>query len=227
MDDAEELIADLCKRVHGGFKAQMGDHVVDFARPWPRFTVRELFQKHVGVDLGRGCDRERLAAACRERGHVAGEGEDWDDLFFKLWLNHVEPALPSDRPVIVHRYPPSQAALAVVEKDGDGTHWARRFEVYAGGLELANAFEELTDPVEQRARFEKDMALRERVYDDFEPSPLDEGFLQALGEGMPPSGGIALGVDRLVMLLAGEPDIDFTLWLKSASEESRSQSPGP
>jgi lysyl-tRNA synthetase class 2 len=116
--------------------------------------------------------------------------------------------------VLVTRYPASQAALSVVDEDPDGSRWARRFEVYAGGLELGNAFEELTDPVEQRRRFAADMELRRATYgDDFPPSPVDEDFLAALAEGMPPSGGIAMGVDRLIMLVADEPDIGFTFWL--------------
>jgi lysyl-tRNA synthetase class 2 len=116
--------------------------------------------------------------------------------------------------VFVTRYPASQAALSVIVEEADGSRWAERFEIYAGGLELANAFEELTDPVEQRRRFEADMAERARIYGAaFPPSPIDEEFLAALAEGMPPSGGIALGVDRLVMLLADEPDLRFTVWL--------------
>src|SRR5262249_34346868 len=116
-----------------------------------------------------------------------------------------EPGLPADRAVLVTRFPASQAALAVIDEDG----WARRFEAYVGGVELGNAFEELTDPVEQRRRFVADQAHRREG-----PSPpLPEAFLAALEEGMPPSGGIAVGVDRLVMLLAGEEDIEYTRWI--------------
>ena len=128
----------------------------------------------------------------------------WDDLYFKIWLNLIEPRLPADRAVFVTRYPASQAALSVIDTDPDGSRWAERFEVYAGGLELGNAFEELTDPGEQRRRFIEDMELRSEVYgNDFPVNPLDEEFLDALAEGMPPSGGIAMGVDWLVMLLRG------------------------
>ena len=114
--------------------------------------------------------------------------------------------------MFVVRYPASQAALAVIDADPDGSRWARRFEVYAGGLELANAFEELTDPVEQRRRFAADLALRARLYPDWPASPMPEAFLAALEDGMPPSGGIALGVDRLVMLVADEADIATVRW---------------
>ncbi len=115
--------------------------------------------------------------------------------------------------MFVLRYPPSQAALAVIDQDSDGTRWARRFEVYAGGLELANAFEELTDPVEQRRRFDADLELARRVRGPAGPEvPMPEDVLAALEDGMPPSGGIALGVDRLAMLFAGEDDIDWVSW---------------
>ena len=147
--------------------------------------------------------------------------DTWDDLYFRIWLNRIEPGLPADQAVFVFRYPPSQAALSVVDADPDGTPWARRFEAYAGGLELCNAFEELTDPVEQRRRFVADMAARASAYGpSFPANPLDEGFLHALEEGMPPSAGIALGVDRMVMLFADEPDLDYTLWLPSYTGSS-------
>ncbi|MCC7442074.1 MAG: EF-P lysine aminoacylase GenX [Bdellovibrionales bacterium] len=216
MRDTEELVAALCRRVHGSTRFVYQGREIDVTTPWPRLRVRDLFREHLGLELRPDTPRATLAEACADRGHSVSESEDWDDLYFKLWLNHVEGKLPAGRAVFVHRYPPSQAALAVVDSDPDGTPWAKRFEFYAGGLELGNAFEELTDPAEQRARFEKDMALRTRVYGpSFPKSPIDEGFLEALAEGMPPSGGIAVGVDRLVMLLADEPDIDFTLWLPS------------
>jgi lysyl-tRNA synthetase class 2 len=179
--------------------------------------VRDLFRDLAGIDLVACSSAENLAQECRRLGLPADlTRETWDDLYFKIWLNLIEPKLPSDRAVFVTRYPESQAALSVIDSDPDGSRWARRFEAYAGGLELGNAFEELTDPVEQRRRFTKDMDLRTELYGpDFPKSPLDEGFLGALAEGMPPSGGIAMGVDRIVMLFADEPEIDFTVWLKS------------
>src|SRR5262249_35227641 len=128
----------------------------------------------------------------------------WDDRFFRIWLAVVEPRLPRDRAVLVTRYPASQAALAVVDDEG----WARRFEGYIGGLEVGNAFAGLTHPVEQRRRFCAEQALRRAG----PQPPLPEEFLAALEEGLPPSGGIAVGVDRLTMLLAGEEDIEYVRW---------------
>jgi lysyl-tRNA synthetase class 2 len=210
MADTEALVAELARAVTGGTRLPWRGGTLDVAPPWPRLTVRELMQRHAGVDPVPGAD---LRAACARAGLHTAPDDDWDALFFRLWLELVEPRLPADRPCFVERYPASQAALAVVGEDPDGTPWARRFEVYAGGLELANAFYELTDPVVQRARFEADRALRARVDPTGPQPPLDEGFLAALEEGLPPSAGIALGVDRLVMLLADEPDIAYTVWM--------------
>jgi lysyl-tRNA synthetase class 2 len=215
MRDAEELLAFVATELHGEPVIRRGGRTISVAPPWPRLRVRDLFAELAGVDLVRASTPEALARECARLG-VGGDpsAETWDDLYFRIWLNVIEPRLPADRAVFVTRYPASQAALAVVDEDSDGSRWARRFELYAGGLELGNAFEELTDPAEQRARFEHDMELRAQLYGpSFPPSPIDEGFLGALAEGMPPAGGIAVGVDRLVMLFADEEDIRFTFWL--------------
>jgi lysyl-tRNA synthetase class 2 len=183
-------------------------HGLNLALPWPRLRVRDLFAE-VGVDLVR----DDLWDACNRLHVRTAPTDSWDDLYFRIWLERIEPLLPTDGPIFVTRYPASQAALAVVDADPDGSLWARRFEVYAGGLELGNAFEELTDPVEQRRRFEADLALRRQEHPDWPVSPMPEEFLAALAEGMPPSAGIAMGVDRLAMLFANEPDIDYLNWL--------------
>jgi lysyl-tRNA synthetase class 2 len=217
--DTEFLVEALALRIHGRPEIRFGEQVISVKAPWPRLRVRDLFRE-IGVDLVASNTAEALAQECRRLGVVPAdallENDTWDDLYFRIWLNRIEPNLPADRAVFVERYPPSQAALAVLDRDSDGSIWAKRFEFYIGGLELGNAFEELTDAKEQRARFERDMRERETLYGSaFPASPIDEEFLGALEEGMPPSGGIAVGVDRLVMLLANEPDIEKTLWLRS------------
>lgn len=215
MADVEELVAALATAIHGAPRLTFAGQTIDVTPPWPRLTVRELFRAHAGVDPVPGGD---LAAACARHGLDSPPDDDWDARYFRLWLSVVEPHLPADRPCFVTRYPASQAALARVDADPDGTPWARRFEVYAGGLELGNAFDELTDAAAQRARFADDQATRRAAYGDAWPeSPVDEDFLGALTEGLPPSSGIALGVDRLVMLLADERDLAYTLWLPDVS----------
>lgn len=228
MVDVENLVAQLATQINGGPWLTYQGREISLAPPWPRLKVRDLFMKFAGVDLTQNQSAESLSAHCKRLGLMVSQKTEsrpgdcqrnWDDLYFNIWLNVIEPKLPQDHAVFVTRYPASQAALSVIDQDPDGSHWARRFEVYAGGLELGNAFEELTDPVEQRRRFVKDMELRTQVYGPgFPKNPLDEDFLSALSEGMPPSSGIAMGVDRLIMLLADEPEIDYTFWLsRSAS----------
>jgi lysyl-tRNA synthetase class 2 len=206
--DTEELVCHLAIQIHGTPELSYQGKTFSVSTPWPRLRARDLFLQHASVDL----THDDLGEACHRLGIATSAGDTWDDLYFRIWLGAVEPRLPC--PVLVTRYPASQAALSVIDADPDGSRWARRFEAYAGGLELANAFEELTDPTEQRRRFEADMELRARTYGpSFPKSPLPEEVLAALEEGMPPSGGIALGVDRLVMLLCDEPDIDYTFFL--------------
>lgn len=215
--DVEALVAHVATALHGEPAVTYQGQRISFAPPWPRLSVRELFRAHAGVDLGVASATGSLRDACHALEIATRADDTWDDLFFRLWLERVEPALPADRAVFVCRYPASQAALAVLDADPDGSRWAKRFEIFAGGLELGNAFEELTDPDEQRHRFVADMEERARAHGgEILPNEPDEGFLAALAEGMPPCAGIAIGVDRLVMLLADEPDIDYTFWLPAA-----------
>ncbi len=214
MRDVECLFEALAQKLWGRSFLFFQGQKISVQSPWPRLTVRDLFREYAGFDLAgksRVCDIQK---ECGRLGLHWNPEETWDDLYFKIWLNEIEPRLPADQAVFVIRYPVSQAALAQVEQDEDGFSWARRFEVYAGRFELGNAFQELTDAVEQKRRFLKDMQLRKETYGASVPqSDMDEEFLEALHEGMPPSGGIAMGVDRMVMLFADEPEIEWTRWL--------------
>ena len=177
---------------------------VDRALPgFERLSMREAFTRHAGVDPWAHDTADALRAAARAAGvAVPTDSPAWDDVFFQVFLNAVEPALTHGPPVFVWGYPASQAALARLDP-ADPTV-ALRFELYAGGFELANAFDELTDPVEQRARFEQDRA--DRAAAGRAAPPIDEALLSALPH-MAPTSGIALGVDRLVMWLTGAVDI--------------------
>lgn len=169
-----------------------------------RLTVRDAFRRHAGVDLAALRAPAALRGALDAAGLDHAPGDDWDDLFFRLFLARVEPHLGHGRVTILEEYPASQAALARVRDDAE---WpvALRFEVYAAGIELANAFDELTDAAEQRRRHEADRAWR-RAHGREMPD-LDEAFLAALAAGHPPAAGIALGVDRLVALVLGKSDL--------------------
>lgn len=187
------------------------------AAPFRRITMAEAFFRWChGLDIlatvtaeGLG-DAEALRAATARAGLETRADEDWESGFFRLLLEHVEPALAQEPSFLTH-WPSPQAALA--RRDAAAPRAALRFELFAGGMELANAFEELTDPVEQRRRLVADMAERERVHGPGAAWPVDEDFLAALELGMPPCSGIALGLDRLVMLVSGARRIGDVQWL--------------
>jgi elongation factor P--(R)-beta-lysine ligase len=173
-----------------------------WAPPFRRTTVSALFSAHVGVALRGDETASQLRAALGSAGIAVGNASAWDDLFYQAFLDRIEPALAGGPPTFVFDWPAPLGALARAKADDP---WlVERFELYAGGLELANAFGELTDPVEQRRRFlaeAKERAERGRtVY------PIDEALLAALAK-MPPTAGIALGLDRLAMLALGVADI--------------------
>ena len=182
LEDAQALISDVAQEVLGSTILQWGDGEIDVDRPWVRLSVSEAFLQHAGWDPVLAFDADRF---------------DLD------LINKVEPALPRDRGVVLIDYPIEVAALA--KPHPDDPRVAQRWELYMGGLELANAFSELTDAAEQRRRFEECAA--ERSAAGREVYPLDQPFLAALEDGMPPSGGIAMGVDRLVMLIANAASI--------------------
>jgi lysyl-tRNA synthetase class 2 len=172
-----------------------------------RITVAEAFARYVGADvLATAEDAPALAAAARTR---LRENENWEDLFFRLLLERVEPQLGRSHPTFLTHWPAAQAALA--RRDPADPRVAERFELFVCGIELANAFVELTDPIEQRARFEADRASRHALSGP--DWPLDEDFLAALASGMPASAGIALGFDRLAMIASDAGSIDRVLWL--------------
>jgi lysyl-tRNA synthetase class 2 len=182
MADCEALAVRIASAV-GAPPSAPSRPAVDLAPPWERIEVADAFARHAGWRPDGAPDALR---------------------FTRDLVEVVEPALPRDRPVFLVGYPATMASLARI--DPANPERAERFELYAGGMELANGFAELADPVEQRARFEAELELRERR--GAACPPIDERFLAALERGLPASAGIALGVDRLVMLFTGAESID-------------------
>lgn len=171
-------------------------------KPFKRMTVAEAMKRYADVDieplLG---DREAMAEVCRAHHQTVDDKDAWDDLFFKIFLSEVEPKL-GETPTFLYRYPASMAALA--KRDPDEPRYALRTELYIGDLELCNGFVELSDPIEQRKRFEEEQALRASL--GKETWPIDERFMEALPR-MGEAAGMAFGVDRLAMLIAGTDSI--------------------
>jgi lysyl-tRNA synthetase class 2 len=213
MDECTALIR-ACQQAAGAEALSWRGHTADARDAWQRVSVAEAFRHCCAIDLLATApdplrpDADRLAAAARSVGIAPHPGDDWETLFFRIFLERIEPALGLGTPTILYDYPLSMAALS--RRHPDDPRLAERFEVYACGLELANAFGELTDPAEQRARFLADQARKQTLYG--RTYPIDEDFLAALEQGLPPCAGIALGFDRLVMLMTGADDIEEVLW---------------
>lgn len=185
------------------------DKICDPFEEWEILTVDEAFRKYTGIALSDFLDnRDGFKRAIDQIGIRTAADDAWDDLFFRVMDARIEPLLGMGRPTILCEYPISMASLAR-KKPGD-PRFAERFELYVCGVEVANAFGELTDPKEQDARFKEELDLKEQLYGD--RYPVDEDFLEALRYGMPESSGIALGLDRLAMLAVGADDINDILW---------------
>jgi lysyl-tRNA synthetase class 2 len=175
---------------------------IDFSAPWRRISFVGAIQEATGIDVTEHRDRDSLVAQIRARGlDMPTEDLTWPGLVDDLLSKHVEPGLT--QPTFVMDYPVELSPFAKAHRSEPGL--VERFEAFAGGMEIANAFTELNDPDVQRERFEAQVRLA--AEGDEEAQPFDEGFLQALEHGMPPTGGLGLGIDRLVMLLTGRRSI--------------------
>jgi len=212
MADCASLLALAAEAAGARALSFRGQTVDPFSEP-ERLTVAEAFDRFAGLDLlatvqaDGAADRDALAAAATAQGVRIAADDAWADVFSRVLVEKIEPQLGRERPTILCEYPVSEAALA--RPKAADPRVAERFELYACGVELANCFGELTDPGEQRRRFEAEMAEKARVYG--ERYPIDEDFLAALA-AMPEASGGALGFDRLVMLATGASRIEQVLW---------------
>jgi len=192
--ELEELVAHVASEV--GYEGE-----IDFSAPWRRVTLRDAILERTGIDVLAHRERDDLVAAAKEQGIDLDPTDVWPQLVDELLSKHVEPHLKD--PIFVTDYPVELSPFAKAHRSEPGL--VERFECFAGGMEFANAFTELNDPDEQRARFEAQQ--RHSAAGDEETQPYDEAFVRALEQGMPPTGGIGVGIDRLVMLLSGRTTI--------------------
>lgn len=217
MDDCERLVQHIFSHIQSWKQAQksggeprLSTNILTFqgkqynlSRPWEKISVAEAFEKYCGVSIDVLLDETLLKSAAKVKGYQVDDSTTWEQVYNQLLLNEIEPKLGQEKPTILYDYPTSQAALSR-PKHSD-PRFAERFEFFLGGLELGNAFSELTDAAEQERRFQAELAERKvsnkTVYD------LDKDYIDALKEGLSPTGGIAVGVDRLVMLFADVSDL--------------------
>lgn len=216
MKDCAEIVGEAAESA-GCDRFVFRGRTVDPRAGFERLSVAEAFERHAGIDLAAGLsaegttDRDRLAGDAAAAGIRVAPDDSWADIFSRVLVERVEPAIGNGRVTILDRYPVSEAALA--RPCADDPRFAERFELYACGVELANAFGELTDADEQRRRFEDEMAVKRAVYG--ESYPIDEDFIAALGV-MPAAAGAALGFDRLAMLATGAQNVEAVMWTPAA-----------
>lgn len=240
MDDTEKLIKYLLGYLNQNKKSKIKnkkyilkikDADIDLSLSWERLPMKDAFWKFCKLDLNELLTLESITRAAKKRGYKIEHDWRYEDVFFKIFLNEIEPHLGKSRPVFLYDYPAQLAALAklkdgvqspsatkprtVTSPQGGGSGaWAERFELYINSIEIANAFSELTDAKEQRQRLKEERALRQAqgrtIYD------LDKDFLAAVGQ-MPESAGIALGIDRLIMMLLDAKSIEEVISFPASS----------
>jgi lysyl-tRNA synthetase class 2 len=193
-DELEQLVSYVASEV--GYE---GD--IDFSPPWRRITLKDAIEEKTGIDVLAHRDRDELVAAAQAKGITLDPTDVWPQMVDELLSKHVEPDLKD--PTFVMDYPVELSPFAKKHRSQPGL--VERFECFAGGMEFANAFTELNDPDEQRARFEQQRA--DEAAGDEETQPYDEDYVAALEYGMPPTGGIGIGIDRLTMILSGRHSI--------------------
>ena len=202
MEMVESLVSTLAHDVHGGMRIPMGDNLIDFTPPWPRLSLREELHRRSGVDIEDYPEAESLTRKSRELGLEPAPREARGRLIDKMLSVYVEPHLV--QPSFLMDYPEDMSPLAKGHPDKPG--YVERFEAFAAGMEIANSYTELNDPEVQRARFAAQEHQRD-AYGDEEADRTDDDFLTAMEYGMPPTGGLGIGIDRLVMLLTGQSTI--------------------
>lgn len=209
IQDCEVLFRNVAHAVLGKTIVSYGDHTIDLAKPFEQIEMADLWQKYAQIDLRSVLERmkdgekDALVTEAKAIGESLRDQADFEDAFHQIMFNKIEPNIGKSRPCVVLKWPNQMAALAQTCQ-GDPL-FADRFEIYCGGLELANAFKELIDPVEQRKRFECDLLLRQQMGKN--PVPMPENFLDGM-VAMPPAAGIALGIDRLIMLIVNAKSIN-------------------
>ncbi|MFA5127738.1 MAG: EF-P lysine aminoacylase EpmA [Patescibacteria group bacterium] len=214
MDDTENLFKYVAEKLKI-FVVEYKDKKVNITGEWERMTMREVWKIYAGVELNDYLTNEKMAELVHERGLVADANDEYEDLFYKIFLNEIETNLGMEKPIMIYDYPEQMCSLSRLSKNDP--RYAERFELYIGGLELANAFGELTDAVDQKKRLEADKLKREQL--GKETWPVDPDFINAIKElDNAPAAGTALGIDRMAMLFTGANDINEVIFQAMGDE---------
>lgn len=211
MDDCEALLLSILRKVKADETATVLEYQgksYSLAAPWERISVQEAFYKYAGVTVAELLDETLIVKVAEKKGYNITSETTWEQAYNQILLNEIEPHLGLERPTILYDYPASQAALS--KKKQSDPRFAERFEFFIAGIELGNAFTELTDPIEQEKRMQEDLQMRKELGKC--EYLIDTDFIHALEMGLPDTGGIAVGVDRLVMLFADVSSIQETVF---------------
>ncbi len=210
----EEMIEKVALDIHGTTEIKVGKNMVDFKRPWKRYTMFEAIEEYTGIDIS-AMDEQQLAKTARELNveidETMGKGKLIDEIFGEKVENRLI------QPTFITDYPIEMSPLAKKHREKEGL--VERFEAIVNGKELCNAFSELNDPIDQRERFEEQLALGKRG--DEEAMVLDEDFLRALEYGMPPTAGLGIGIDRLTMIMTNAPSIQEVIFFPQMKPEKK------
>lgn len=206
MDDTENLFKFIGKKMNID-ELRYKDRIVSISNDWDRVRMKEIWRQHLGVDLDQYLEYTALASLAVSKGYTVQEGDAYEDVFYKIFLNEIEPKLGNKKPIFIYDYP---ACMTSLSKLSDDPRYAQRFELYIGGLEIANAFGELTDAGVQARNLEADKNKRKELHK--ETWSVDPDFIAALESGISSAGGIALGVDRMVLLFTGAKDLNEVIF---------------
>ncbi|MBN2029012.1 EF-P lysine aminoacylase GenX [bacterium] len=207
MEDAENLICRVIRECLPSGELTYQNQKIDLILPWERRTLQDLFQQETGIDLKKSLSAEILRRSAVNHGIHIQKNDNWETIFFKIFLERIEPKLGRTKPLFVMDYPLQMGLMA--KKKEENPDFVERIELYMGGLELANGYSELTDPDEQQVRFLEEQKKKEEK--ESIPYETDNELLSALRMGLPPCAGMALGIDRLVMLLTNEINIQHVV----------------
>ena len=207
MDDTENLFKFVGQKLNKQ-TVKYNNKEINISGKWDRQSMKEIWQKFININLDDYLELDNLKKLAEDKKYKVDDSDAYEDIFFKIFLNEIEPHLGNETPIFVYDFPAQMTSLSrLCEHDN---RYAERFELYIGGLELANAFGELTDAGEQKERLEKDKELRGKL--GKATWPVDPDFIEALQSGIAPAGGIALGVDRMVLLFTGANDLNEVIF---------------